>query len=339
MNNIEIYPWQSDLWQKLITSRDRLPHAMLLRGRLGIGKGDFAQHLAKSLLCNQPAGNGDACGICAGCAWFDLGNHPDFRMLSPDQDDTSSDEDGASNKKTAKKSLQISVAQVRDLSSFLELSSHHGEGLRLVIIQPAEALNQASANSLLKMLEEPPPGVIFILVAHHAERLLPTIISRCHVIDMPVPEMGVAVAWLEAKGLRDAEQHLSYFGGSPLLALTQAAQSDGVTNLWKYLLQGGKMDAFTAAPLFLSLGMELALTTIQKWVYDLLSYRLTGQLRYHLQYDSALQALAKGVDLKLLLDFQKLLGEYRKSANHPLSNEVQLENLLLQYTQIFSVRA
>lgn len=339
MNDISIYPWQSDLFNKITQSKSRLPHALLLRGRKGIGKADFAKTLAKSLLCYTPQDNGFACNNCSACAWFDLGNHPDYKMLTPTQDESDSEDEGATGKKPVKKSQQISVVQVRELSNFFELSSHQDGGVRIIVIQPAEALNAASANSLLKILEEPPSGVIFLLVAHHADRLLPTIISRCQVVDMPVPTYKSAVEWLSSKGIPSPEIQLDYSGGAPLVAIENAQGQDGTIILWKLLSQGEQIDAFAAAPLFLSQGMEFALTAMQKWIYDLLACRMTGEIRYHRQHASALQALGKRVDLKRLLDFQVLLDKYRKSANHPLSNEVQLENLLVQYAQTFSVRA
>jgi DNA polymerase-3 subunit delta' len=84
--------------------------------------------------------------------------------------------------------------------------------------------------------------------------------------------------------------------------------------------------------------MEAATCALQKWIYDLLACRLTDEVRYHAKYTSALQALTKSVNLGLLLDFQRKLDEARKSATHPLNNELQLEGLLLQYTHIFSTR-
>ena len=95
------------------------------------------------------------------------------------------------------------------------------------------------------------------------------------------------------------------------------------------------MDAFISTPLFVSQGMETAIMTLQKWIYDLMTCRLTGQVRYHASLHGALQALAKSVDLGMLLDFQRKLDEARRSAAHPLNNEMQLESLLIQYTQLF----
>jgi DNA polymerase-3 subunit delta' len=106
-------------------------------------------------------------------------------------------------------------------------------------------------------------------------------------------------------------------------------------DLVRNLSLGAKLDPFTCAPLFLSLGMERALDALQKWVFDLAAYQLTQVLHYHAQHSSALQVLCKSVNLKALLSFQDKLLDAKKTANHPLSNELQLENLLLHYTYIF----
>jgi len=327
-----VYPWQSALLQKFSNDRARMPHAILLYGSSGTGKYDFARQLAQSLLCFRPAASGEPCGTCASCGWYLQDNHPDFRLLTPEQD-AEDDQNSATAKKNARKT-QISVAQVRELGSFLELSSHQSDGLRVVLIEPAEALNATSANSLLKMLEEPPAGVIFILVSHQINRLLPTIISRCRKIDMPFPDRETALAWLDQQGQKNAEQLLDYCGGAPLNVVRNNGQDAG-TESANLFLQGSSLDPFLAASKCVQQGMEAALDALQKWVYDLLSARLTGQVRYYNQHATALQGMSKGVDLSLLLDFQRQLLEARKSANHPLNNELQLETIFLTYTQLF----
>ena len=165
----EIYPWQASVWQRLMSDKKRVPHALLLRGQRGIGKLDFAIPFCRALLCEQLNSDHQACGVCPSCGWFEQDNHPDFRFISPEQD-TSKDDDGGT--KSTKKRTQIVIDQVRGLSDFLSLSSHKSDGLRIALIHPAEGLNASAANALLKMLEEPPPNVVFILVAHQAQSKL-----------------------------------------------------------------------------------------------------------------------------------------------------------------------
>jgi DNA polymerase-3 subunit delta' len=334
---MKIYNWQEEIWQRLAQSKSRLPHALLFKGQEGIGKLDFSLALAHALLCHSPLKDGHACGECANCNWLAQSHHPDFRLLSPEPESDSGD--GAPAATATSKKSQISVAQIRELSTFLELSSHQSGGYRIVLIHPAEALNPASANALLKILEEPPAGVVFLLVSHQPQRLLPTILSRCHKIDMPVPSQEVALAWLGQQNVKEAARHLAYAGGSPLLALEYAAEGAGlVDDICKSLSYGPKLDPFATAAACARHGMVAATQALQKWIYDLADLRLTGEIRYHAPYRTALQALAKSVDLSLLFELQRKLDQARKSATHPLNSELQLENLLLQYTQIFPIQ-
>lgn len=340
MINNSIYPWQAKVWQLVNPDNKRLPHALLLHGRAGIGKYDFARYFSQSLLCTNKLQSSDsiqqgqACGVCSSCIWFKDESHPDFRLLGPEQESESEDE-GAPTKKTKKKT-QISVAQVRELSSFLSLSSHRSGGLRVVLISPAEALNLASANALLKMLEEPAEGVIFILVTHQWQRLLPTIISRCQKISMPIPDEVQAMAWLSGQGVQNAKEQLAYFDGSPIKVLTEQAHFTQLTDIWHLLAQGNKLQAHIAAPTLIAISVETGIIALQKWIYDIVTMRLTQQIRYHASYSGALQALAEKVNLGKLLQLQKKVDALYKLALHPLNHELQMENLLLEYTHVFT---
>jgi DNA polymerase III subunit delta' len=324
------HSWQTNQWQQ-ITQRTSLPHALLLRGRAGTGKHDFALALSQALLCAAPKSDKTACGTCPSCVWFAEDGHPDFKWISPEDAETSDD---APKKKATKKS-QISVAQIRQLIDYLSLSSHQVNARRVVLISPAETLNIASANALLKMLEEPPANTLFLLVTSQPQRLLATIISRCQAIDMPLPNKQEALTWLQSQGVKNAENMLDFAGGAPLLALQMTDEGDTNLNLIQQLTMGEKLDVFACAPLFASLGMERALDALQKWAFDLAACKLAQHLHYHVSHGNALQALCKSVNLQALLNFQHKLTDAKKTANHPLNNELQLENILLQYTQLF----
>lgn len=336
MENLKpIYPWQNALWQSLNQSRSKLHHAFLMYGRAGVGKYDFALNFSQSLLCSNKNEAGYACHQCASCHWFKDESHPDFRLISPEQNDGAEDE-AATTKKTKKKT-QISVAQIRELSDFLSLSSHQSNGIRIVLIQPAEALNLASANALLKMLEEPAADVVFILIAHQLQRLLPTIISRCQKVRMPIPDQTQALAWLDANSVRNAAQQLAYMEGSPVKVFNEQADVEHLKQIWGQLALGQRMEPQLAAPMVISGSVEVGVIAIQKWVYDILAIKLSQHVRYHLQHATALQALAEKVNLSKLFDFQKKTNELRKLAAHPLNHELQMESLLLEYTRIFKV--
>src|SRR5207302_9240848 len=126
--------------------------------------------------------------------------------------------DPAPARRTKQPSLFILIEQVRELASFLNVGSHRG-ALRVALVHPAEDMNANAANALLKGLEEPPAGAIFILVSHRPARLLPTVRSRCVAIPVPIPPREVSLAWLAAEGAANPERWLAFAGGAPLQAL------------------------------------------------------------------------------------------------------------------------
>lgn len=332
-NSLKIFPWQNAIWQQLNQNNGKLAHALLLHGRAGVGKYEFARSFSQALLCINRHATGHACGACSSCNWFMERSHPDFQLVSPEQEAEPENETTATKK--SNKKTQISVAQIRELSSFLNLSSHRSNGSRVILIHPAEALNAASANALLKMLEEPAANVIFILVAHHLNRLLPTIISRCQKINMPIPNETQALAWLSEQGVLNAQQQLAYFDGSPIKVLDEQSQMKQLAEIWRSLALGGKLEPHIAAKAFIANSVEMGIVALQKWIYDIVAMQLGKQIRYHLLHTKALQALAEKVHLNRIFELQKKTDELRKLALHPLNHELQMESLLLEYTKIF----
>jgi DNA polymerase-3 subunit delta' len=191
-----IYPWQESSWQQLQLLRQRMPHAILFHGAAGIGKADFIEQFAQGLLCEAVLPDGHACGVCASCGWFSQQNHPDYRRVRPealeDEPPAEGEEGEGEAKKTAKSakapSKEIKIEQIRNLADFMNISTHR-QGLRVVVLYPAEALNMPASNALLKTLEEPPPGTVFLLASNSLDRLLPTILSRCRKFACPCRPM------------------------------------------------------------------------------------------------------------------------------------------------------
>ena len=158
-----LLPWQKQLWQHMMRDGEFYGHAVLLKGRKGIGKLSFALYLVRSLLCKNPATDYGACEQCKSCSWFEQQTHPNFSLISPaaitetDQTveivDDEADQQSAVNKTKKKQSRQISVSQIRELDDFVYLSGHQA-GHKIVLIYPAETMNMAASNALLKKLEE-----------------------------------------------------------------------------------------------------------------------------------------------------------------------------------------
>ena len=167
---MSLAPWHSEAWTSLRArlSRGALPHALLLCGPEGLGKRAFAEAFVALALCEQ---RGDvACGRCRACQLLAAGSHPDrVRVGLEERDD-------------GKLRSEIVVEQIRRLSERLAMTPQFG-GLQLVLIDPAEAMNAAAANALLKTLEEPTRGTVIVLVSNAPGRLVATIRSRCQRIE------------------------------------------------------------------------------------------------------------------------------------------------------------
>ncbi len=221
-------PWNAPLFESFRRRLARLPHALLIHGMRGVGKLALAERIAQLLLCEHKDEAKRPCGACDGCRWYLGGNHPDFRRIEPEalakEPVPSADADEAPKEAPARRgkpSLQIKVEQIRDLEGFLNIGSHRGR-LRVALVHPAEEMNEIAQNALLKGLEEPPTGAIFLLVSPRPSLLLPTIRSRCVALPVPVPPGEVALKWLEGQGMKEAARWLAYAGGAPLRALDYA---------------------------------------------------------------------------------------------------------------------
>lgn len=320
---MKVHPWNIPLWRRLIRDPAQLPHALLLHGPAGIGKKAFALTLANWLLCERPGAQGP-CGECPSCAWFAQGNHPDFRHLEPLEDES---ETG----KARKGGRPISVEQVREVLEFTVLSAHRG-GWRVVVLHPAESLNAAAANALLKTLEEPPAGVMIMLVAHRPRRMLPTVLSRCHKLAVPLPDRQSALAWLAERQGTHAETLLSEAGGAPLAALDLAdperiRRRDGILTA----LASPKKQDWPAHAQALQTHITEGWGWLSRWVHDLLACQAGGAPRYFPAHAGAIRALAARIDPARLWGLrQRLLHDGRWLA-HPLNGQLLLESWLLEY--------
>ena len=144
-----------NMLNSMINNR-RIPHAILIEGEEGLGKKTLAKFIAKACLCGSEK---KPCGECKTCHLVEVGSHPDFQIIEPD---------GA----------QIKVDQIRNLRAEAFLTPMVAEA-RVFVIYAAHTMNDAAQNAFLKVLEEPPQGVTFILLAKSAKLLLETVRSRC----------------------------------------------------------------------------------------------------------------------------------------------------------------
>lgn len=209
MSEVEVprpLPWLQARWQGLVRLADaeRLPHALLISGAHGLGKHSLAEALVARTLCASPGEH--ACGRCHACHMLASGYHPDLLRVAPEEG-----------------KRQIRIGPVREVNAFVSQTAQQG-GYRVIVIAPAEAMNVAASNALLKSLEEPGGRTLFVLLADTPSRLLPTIRSRCQHWSLAVPAEADCRGWL-AEHLGGEEEARFWFraaGGLPLRALELA---------------------------------------------------------------------------------------------------------------------
>ncbi len=164
--------------------RRRMSHAFLFKGPTGVGKKTLAQVFAAYINCHARAQE-EPCGECPSCRKFASGSHPDFLLIEPE---------GAA----------IKIDQVRALKKALAFPPLEAQ-YRTVLLAEVHTMRREAANSLLKTLEEPPPGTVLILTGDEASGILPTILSRCQTIPFfPLPKAELA-AHLRLEAELDAE--------------------------------------------------------------------------------------------------------------------------------------
>jgi len=323
-----IYPWFKDAWIA-IHKNEKLPHALIFKGKEGIGKYDFAITFAKSYLCQNALSNRLPCEACSSCKWFP-DSHPDFKHIAPIE----SEDDDSSKRKTVRKK-NIVIHQIRELSEYLELSAHQEKGRRIVLIEPADSLNQAASNALLKILEEPPENTLFILVTSQTQKLIATIRSRCQLLDLRGPSFDEAKLFLDRQEIVHEESLLSFTGGSPFNAIKELENQSERDVITQLLSQGHKIDFTKINYAILTQGLDWTLNIVQKWIFDLLLSFHTQQSHYFKGQEAQIFSQTKQLNLNTLLLFASELNELKKIASHPVNQELQLQNIFVKYKQIF----
>jgi DNA polymerase III subunit delta' len=306
-------PWHTEHWTRLQArrQRDALPHALLICGMAGLGKRAFAQRFVQGLLCQQPL-DGDACGHCRSCLLFAAGTHPDLVSLS------------FGLRKDGVQRSEIVVDQIRELSARLAMSSQFG-GWQIACIDPADAMNAAAANALLKTLEEPSAQTMLILLADAPWRMPQTIRSRCQRIEFHLPAQAEALAWLQAEGVRDAAVALNAAGGNP-----------GLARLWT---QEGALDRRMEVRkdlTGLAAGRGQPMEVVKRWLDNEPAQRLWFAAQAAADEIKARAAagsgpLASALDVEALGHWYNAANRTRESLRGPLRGDLLLLELLAQW--------
>ena len=205
--------WCQPQWSVLVerAANGTLPHALLLCGPSGLGKRALAEAFVRARLCESPR-DGHACGTCRTCKLLAAGTHPDRMRVTLE-----------ANPKTGVMRREIVIDQIRELSAQLAMSSQLGSW-QVAMIDPADAMNVAALNALLKTLEEPTDATLMVLVSDQPWQLSATIRSRCQRLEFANPPPAAALEWLSTRGVVHPEAVLSAAGGNPGQAWRLAEQ-------------------------------------------------------------------------------------------------------------------
>ena len=302
----------------------RLHHAYLFAGPDGVGKSLTARALAQALLCTSPTDDGDACDSCSACERAREGNHADLHLVHREG--------------TAK---QITISQVRGLQRALGFKSFEGRR-RVVLILEAERMNPATANAMLKTLEEPGDDTHFALVTHAPHLLLPTIVSRCQKVRFaPLPRSVVALHLA-------AQADLAPEAAELLAALAEGSIGKGLNLASSPVLEQREALVTLAdaprdvlrIPQLMELAEELArrpddlplaLHLLRTWYRDILLVRegLTDHL-VHRDLEARLRTRSAALDLNAVMTRIDLLNDTEAALQRNANARLSLETLFLQ---------
>ena len=310
--------------------RGNAHHAYLLAGPEGVGKELLARTFAQATNCEVEDVSARPCGACASCRGIERGNFPDVTVLMPQTEMLArgliarADLEGAPSK-------EIRVDDVRALARRLSFAALRGRR-KIAIVTPADALNERAQNTLLKTLEEPPPGTTFLMISANPDALLPTIRSRCARVQLgPVPE-DVLVARLVRDGTpaAEAKERAARAEGSFSRALAAQGQ-------WGELLAGvesalGSDDERAALDLAEAYGerdaaLEVA-DAVHAWTRDVLVAQAGGVPEMR-ELAAKANEIAASVAPRALLAQAELCADVIEALRQNGNGRLQLERLLI----------
>lgn len=322
------YPWQTHIWQQfcLAKQNNHLPHALLLQGGEHTGKLKFTNSIVKSLLCENNTevenmneqSTCEACHQCRSCKTYGAGSNPDYLLIDLIED-----------------KQQISIDQIRAMNAFLTLSRSFNTH-RVVLISNAERMNKNAANSLLKSLEEPSDNSVIILLTSQASVLLPTIKSRCQILQLPTPNKQQAIEWLQQETGKNSQfqQELEIAQGKPLAALAVddeliATRDDLLTDIVNIIHE--KSSIIDIAKKWQKQDRGRLIDWQIGWISMLLSAQYKSNTKD--QADEKLIQLKENILVQSLWDLYDQLLKQKKIVHTSVNPLIFIENMLTLWLQ------
>ncbi|MDA3557964.1 DNA polymerase III subunit delta' [Acinetobacter sp. AOR15_HL] len=319
----KVYPWQKTTWDTLTTRFPNIGHGLLFYGKQGCGKHAFAKHFLAWVLClnKQPHG---ACGECSSCQWLKSDTHPNYVHITTDEENK-------------KQNAKIKIEKIRDLLPFVQQT---GEGWRVILIEPAEALNLASSNALLKTLEEPGERVVLILLADHYLKLPATIRSRLQHFALDRISYEQATSYLDEHLSELAEVKpdllLGLSNDMPLQAI-EIAKSDWFAKRQIFLNDWLKIVAQKNMPLFFSgkwqkeLSFNDFIVLFEYLLGDLICVKLNQpQKNTDLDFDQ----LSPYYDLESLFNIYSEVQQAKKLVEQNVQSQLIIDQLFITLMNI-----
>lgn len=292
----------------------RISHAYLFSGPPGVGKKTAGLAFAGALLCKK--GDTDACGFCDDCQSFGRGVHPDLKIIRPQ---------GAS----------IKIAQLREIQDSAALTSFGG-GRQVYLIEQAEKMTNAAANCFLKILEDPPAGIVFILVADDGTSLLATVLSRCqHYRFNPLSEEAVLqVLGVAGSGNIDKARVAARMSmgcpGRALLMLNGSDQREKMLKLLLYLIRQRRYMTIDALDGREELDGFINFTKL--FFRDALIWKISSstELIINVDYQQAITELAAAYEEQELVDILLTLESSVRRLAGNANQRLLIDSLVLQ---------
>lgn len=318
-----IYPWHARTWELLSTRFPELGHGLLFYGKKGCAKKEFAERFVAWVLClnKQPQ---QACGECSSCQWLRSDTHPNYVHITTDEDNK-------------KQNAKIKIEKIRELLPFVQQT---GEGWRVVMIEPAEALNTASANALLKTLEEPGEKVVLILLADHYLKLPATIRSRLQHFALDRMTVQDAQAFVQQQipelATEQVKLLLNLANNMPLTAI-EIEKSVWLQKRALFLSDWFKLVAEKNMPLNYSnkwskeLNFSEFITMFEYLLADIVNLKLNQSLKND---DLDFNALAEFYSLEALFTLYSDLQQKKLMVEQNVQTQLVLDELFIQLMNV-----